>query len=136
MGTVRFDAVLVVEVDDVDAESAQRSVTGLRHVLGLAVDALERAVLTTLIAELGRQDDLVASALDGPSHEFLVLEWAVHVGGVEEVDAAVERLVNRGNRLAVVAHAVELAHTHAAEALRGDLEVLTQLATFHDHSLM
>src|SRR5439155_1220825 len=44
----------------------------------------------------------------------------VHVGGVEKVDAEVERTVDGRDRLAVVVRAVELRHPHAAEADGGD----------------
>ena len=45
---------------------------------------------------------------------------AVHVGGIEEVHAAVDRMVDRRDRLLLAARAVELAHAHAAQADGGD----------------
>ena len=117
--------MLVVQVDDVDAEATKRVVAGLQHVLGLAVHAHERAVLAALVAELGGEHDLASAVLDGAPHEQLVRERTVHVGGVEEVHPAVERLVDRGDRLVVVADPVELAHTHATQSLLGDFETLT-----------
>src|SRR5205085_10530032 len=73
---------------------------------------------------------LLAPVADGPSDELLVAEGAVHVRGVQEVDPQLDRAVDGGDRLLVVAAGVELAHPHAAEAHRGDLE-LTQFAAFH-----
>ena len=108
----------------VDAEPLQRGVAGLAHVLRLAVDAEEAAVLAALVAELRREHDLVAAAGDRAADELLVRERAVHVGRVEEGDPELERAVDRGDRLALVGGAVELGHPHAAEALGGDLQAL------------
>ena len=57
---------------------------------------------------------------DRAADEHLVVPGAVHVGGVEERDAELERAVDGRDRLVPVARAVALAHAHAAEALRGD----------------
>jgi hypothetical protein len=115
-------AVLVVEVDDVDAEPLQRGVARAADVLGAAVDADHAAVRRPLVAELGGQHDLVAPAGDGPADQLLVGERAVHVGGVEEGDAEIQRTVDRALGLGLVTGAVELAHPHAAQALGGDGE--------------
>ena len=61
----RVHAMLVVEIDRVDAEPPEARVACLRHVLGLAVDA-GRPVGLSEIAELGREDDLVAAPLERP----------------------------------------------------------------------
>jgi hypothetical protein len=88
------DAVLVVEVDVVDAEALQRGLAGLAHVVRLAVDAEIAAVLAALVAELGGEHDLVAAAGDRAADELLVGERAVHVGGVEEGAPQLERPVD------------------------------------------
>ena len=137
MGTVGIDAVLVVEVDVVDAEPRERRLAGLADVLGAAVDALPAAVVAAHVAELGRQHDLVASLGDGASDQQLVLERTVDVGRVEEEDAQVEGAVDGGDRLVVVGHAVELRHPHAAQPLGRHLEPLAaQLACLHRHLLV
>jgi len=48
---------------------------------------------------------------------------ARHVRGVEERHAEVQRPLDRGDRLVVVAGTVELGHAHAAEAEGGDGEL-------------
>ena len=69
---------------------------------------------------------------DGAPHENLVGVRAVDVGGVQEVDAELERAVDGGDRLVVVAGAVELGHAHAAEAEGGDGRALeAQSACLH-----
>ena len=89
------DAVLVVEVDVVDAEALRGEASQARaDVVGRAVDAEPAAVGRALVAELGGEHDLVAAAGDGAADQLLVGERAVHVGGVEEGDAEVEGAVD------------------------------------------
>ncbi len=95
---VRVHAVLVVEVDVVDAEPLQRAVERPAHVLGAAVEPAV-AVLVDDDSELGRELDLVAAIGDRLADELLVLAHAVHLGRVEEGDAELERPVDRRDRL-------------------------------------
>ena len=133
---VRVDAVLVVDVDVVGAEPLQRSVAGGEDVLAVAADAQSLALLGADVPELRREHDFVAPALDRAAHEPLVLERPVRVSRVEEVDAELERAVDRRDRLALVRRSVELGHTHAPEAQRGGLEALRAEATrLHDGNL-
>ena len=71
------------------------------------------------LPNLVASDDVVAAALDGAAHEPFVGEGAVHVGGIEEVEAEVERALDGGERLVVVPAGIEVRHPHAAEAERG-----------------
>ena len=123
MGTFGIDAMLVVEVDVVDAEAVQRRRRSLPHVLRAAVDARGRLPSCLAhVAELGGEHDLVAAAADRLADQLLVGEGAVHIGGVEKIDAEIERAMDRGDRLVVVAAAIELGHAHAAESQRGNGE--------------
>src|SRR3546814_8125134 len=63
---------------------------------------------------------LLAAPLDGLADEHLIGVRAVHVGGVEQVEAALQRVVDGGDRFGVVVRTVERAHAHAAEAEGGD----------------
>ena len=70
---VRIDAVLVVEVDVVDAEPPQRAVDRSAHVLGGAVDGADRRHVARNgvvkpAPELGRDHVFVAVAPYGPPH--------------------------------------------------------------------
>ena len=98
IGDVRIDAMLVVEVDRVDAEPLQRRVAGLAHVFRASVDAEERAIVAALVAELRGQHDRVAPVAHRAADQPLVRERAVHVGRVEEVDAEIQRAVDRRDR--------------------------------------
>lgn len=60
---------------------------------------------------------MVAAVAKGAAHQLLVVAEAVHPGGVEVGDAAVEGLAEQGDGLALVgARAVDLLQAHAAEA--------------------
>ena len=98
----------------------QRAVAGLAHVLGPPVDgARGRVVGVAHDAELGGDDRLVAVPGQRLADEHLVGVRPVHVGGVEEGDPELERPVDGGDGLVVVARPVEVGHPHAAEALAG-----------------
>ncbi|MCW0424987.1 hypothetical protein NB713_002930 [Xanthomonas sacchari] len=119
---VRIHPVLVVEVDVVHAEPAQAGLAGRLHVFRTAVDAAcGRVVGVELDAELGRQHDLVAAPGQRLADQHFVGVRAVHVGGVDEADAVLDRGMDDRDRGGVVAAAaVERAHAHAAEAEGGD----------------
>ena len=69
---VGIDAMLVVEVDRVDAEAVEARVARLANVFGLTVDALESAVGVAHVAELRRDDHAVAPPADRAADELFV----------------------------------------------------------------
>ena len=98
----RIDAVLEVEVDDVDPEAGEALVAGLDHVVGAAIRG-GLAVRRPHVAELAGEHGLGAIAVgERASEQFLVLAVGVGVGGVEEVCAGVERLADGGDRFGLV----------------------------------
>src|SRR5439155_1364041 len=106
-----------VEVDVVDAGPAETPVARGANVRGTAVEPAQRAVLRVANdAALGGERHLRAPPANGPPDELLVGVRPVHVGGVEERDAEIERAVDRRNRLGLVGRAVELAHARAEAA--------------------
>jgi hypothetical protein len=111
--------VLIVQVDGVDAEPLQRRVAGAPDVRGRSVDTDEGSVRGAHVAELRRDDDLIAPVFDRRADEPFVRGRAVRVGGVQEVDAEIEGAVNRRDRFGVVPAGVEIGHPHAAESDRG-----------------
>jgi hypothetical protein len=88
-------------------------------------------------AELGGDDDLIAYGCQGLADEFLVGERTVHLGGVEEGDAAVDGGADQGDAvLAGDGRAVAVAEAHAAEPDRGDLQAAgSKVALDHGFSL-
>ena len=121
IGVLRIHAMLVVQVDRLDAEALQRRLTTLPHVVRLSADAQERAVGAAPVAEFGSDDDLVAPRADETADELLVGERAIDVRGIEERDAEVQRALQGGHRSRFVGRlAIELRHPHAAKPHRRD----------------
>ncbi len=104
------------------AQPLQAGLAGGLHVLGAAVDATRlRVGRVQADAELGGQHHLPAAPGDGTADQHFIGVRAVHVGGVEQGDAAFQRAVDhRDGRGIVAAAAVERAHAHAAEAEGGN----------------
>ena len=114
-GHARIDPVLIVEVDHVHPQPLEARVAGLGHVLGPSVDEVAAPGGILDLAELGGDEHLVAPAPDGLADQLLVLSPAVHVRGVEVIDAPIERVMDDGGRLGVVGLAVHPRHPHAPE---------------------
>src|SRR6476469_9077877 len=88
---VGIDAVLVKQVDGLDAEPFERAFDRRADMLGTAVHAAVRArVRIEIEAELGRDHDPVAEGAKRLPDHFLVFERAVHFGGVEEGHSAID----------------------------------------------
>ena len=85
---------------------------------GPSVDMSPGVASVDAARELRRDHVLVAMARDRPADELLVGQRAVELRGVEEVDAELERALDRRDRLVFVGRAVERRHSHAAEAER------------------
>src|SRR3546814_210171 len=135
-----IDAVLVEEVDRVDAEPLERAFARGAGVGGRAVDAGDLLALEPE-AEFGRDDQPVALALDRLAEQFLVREGAIDLRGVEEGDAKVDRAVDRARRFVdvgglAIKDVAAPDHRHAADADRGDFEAVAELAIFHGASPM
>src|SRR5262245_22929847 len=129
----RVDAMLVIHVDGVDAESLQRGVTRTPDVFGRPVDSEPRAVFAPNIAELRREYDLAAAIANGSTDEALVGERAVRVRRIQEIDPELQRAMDRRDRLRIVVLAVELRHAHAAESHRGhSWTTSAELTLVHD----
>jgi hypothetical protein len=120
------DAVLVIEVYLLNPQALEAGIAAGLDVLGPAVDAARGFIgRVARDAEFGGDKHILAAAGDGLADEQLVGVGAVHVGGVKEVEALVQRMVDGGDGFGVVAVAgVELAHAHAAEADGGDLRAV------------
>ncbi len=111
----RVDAVDVIKVDDLDAETLEAGVTGDRRVIRLAVDAAALPTRPADVAEFRGDQILVAPPLDGRADELFVDAGGIGVGSVEHGDAKLGRLMDGRDRLHVVGHAVVGAHARATE---------------------
>ena len=90
MSVSSVEAVDLVEVDPVGAEAAQAGFALLDDPAARVAE-LVRAVAHRAV-HLGREHDLVAAAFERLADDLLGLAARVDVGGVDEVDAGVERL--------------------------------------------
>src|SRR5207248_9308370 len=118
------DAVLIIQIDMVDSQPLQAGVTGLEDVVGPAIHAQPSALCISYIAKLCGKHDFVAAVANSATNKLLVVADAIHVSRIEDEHAEFNRTVNYFDRFVVVARAVELAHSHAAEAKGRNREVL------------
>ena len=117
-GHGRVDAVLVVEVDVVGAQPAQRAVDGAADAGRVAAEPAGRdAVLLEREPELGGDDDVVAVRLEGLADDVFVGERPVHLGGVEERDAELDGAADHRDAVGAVGggDVVGAGQAHAAE---------------------
>ena len=135
-GNSWIDAMLVIQIDMIDAEPLEAGIAGRMYVLGCSIDAGERAIGAAHMTELGGQHDVLAARPQDLSEQALVGAGAIHVGGVEKVDADVEGGIEHAEIGCRIGRPVEVRHAHATEADGGDFEtLLTQFATrnYHTH---
>ena len=84
--------------------------------LGPAVDSVDLLAVFDAEAEFGGDGHLAAPALQRPAEQFLIDEWAIDLGRVEEGAAEFDGAVQGGDRFGLVGRTVGLAHAHAAKA--------------------
>ena len=130
---VGIDAMLIVKVDHFHPEPPEARVARRAHIFGVAANAEELPLGSADVAELGREEHLVATIGDRLPDQFLILADAIHVGGIEEGHAALDGVVDGRDRFALVAGAVELAHAHAAKADRRDFRPAAAQLPLPDH---
>src|ERR1051326_1637062 len=93
-----IDAMLIVEIDRLDAEPREAGVARGAHILRLAADAEPAAVLAAENSELRRDDDSLSPSFQRLRDELFVPADAVHVRGVEKRDAELEGALERRER--------------------------------------
>src|SRR5690606_12550341 len=105
-------AVNLVQVDVVGVQPAQAGLDAVHDALAGRPPLV--GPVAHGVAHLGGHDDLVAAAFDGPADGLLGPAAGVRVGGVDEVDAQVQRPVN---------DALDAGRVHlAAELVRADTD--------------
>ncbi len=115
--------MLVVEINGLDPQSFQAGFARSANIIRFAIDsAILRISGITDDAELRSQHNLVTFALNCAPHQFFIFIRAINVGCVEKSNSQIESAVNRGDGFVVVASAVKLRHTHAAQAEGRDFE--------------
>ena len=119
----------LIQVDPIGLQTAQ-AVLDL-HADPTAGVSLPVRVRAHVSVHLRREHDVVAATTQRLPHDLLGLAVRVDVGGIDEVDAGVERGMDDADGVVVVAVAPQPEH-HGAETLRADLDAgLTERAVFH-----
>ena len=86
-GRFGVGGVQLVEIDVVGFEAAQAGITGFADIGG-AGTLFSFAHAET---ELGGDHDILAAVAEGLAHELFADTCVVHVGSIEEIDAAIKR---------------------------------------------
>ena len=136
---LRIDPVLIIKIDLLHAQAPQAALDGAPDILGAAADAARRRIRRIAQdAELGGQEHLLPFAFDRFPHQRFVGVRAIHVGGVEQRDAQLQRPVQRDDGfLPIGAGGVEVAHAHASQPQGGDDGTVgTQFTLLHCAALM
>jgi hypothetical protein len=127
--------MLVEQVDHIDLKALERALGGFLDVLGPTVEACHSRPFIALKVEpeLGGDHHLLAEGSKRLAHELFVGVRAVHLGGVEERDAAFHGCTKKsGHLLLVLGRAVRKAHPHAAEAEGRHFQVaLSEFSLLH-----
>jgi hypothetical protein len=109
----------LVEVDPIGLQPTQAVIDRLDEPAPRVATAV--GSLAHLEVPLRRQHDVVSPRSQRLADDRLGLAVGVHVRGVDEVDAGVERGVDNARAVVVIAVADEAEH-HRSEALRADLD--------------
>ncbi len=119
--------MLIEKIDVIRRQAFERSIDRLANVLAVQPDHL---AVFDLPAELRGDDDLVAFSAQRTADQLFVGVRPIDLGRVEEIDAEVQRAIDRGQRFLLVRRPVRLAHPHATETFRGDNETLRSESAF------
>src|SRR2546423_989760 len=120
---VRINPVLVIKINVVGSQATQTAFAGPANVIRPAIHAASFGICGIAHdSEFRRNDQFLALALGSAADEFLILEWAINVGGIEESDSEFDSAMNGRNRFGIVTRAIEFRHTHAAESEGGNSE--------------
>jgi len=94
----------LIEIDMVDLEPPERGIDGIEDVLARQPPVVRP--LAHLVVDLGRDDDFVAlgEVLERAPQHLLADAERVDVGGVEEVDAVLERALDERPRRFLIEH--------------------------------
>jgi hypothetical protein len=112
---VGIDAMLVIEVDDINPQPFQAFVAALAHIVRLSVDPQKLAVGSPHVAEFGSDNNIVALALDGLAEELLIGSHPIHIGRIEKIDTKLQGPVDGGDGFRIISARIELGHSHAAQ---------------------
>ena len=124
---------LIIEIDYIQTEPAQAVFACLAHVIWFPADSAKlRLGRVAQDSKFRRYDHLLAVPFQRAAKQLFIRVWSVHIRGVEERDAKLERAANSGERLFVIASAIKIRHPHAPETdRRDDQPAPSKFSLFH-----
>jgi hypothetical protein len=115
-GHLRVQPVLIEQLDGFEAQPLQASLGSLPDSFGAAVKPGHLPALV-VEAELGGDHHLVPHRGERFPRQFLIDEWPVSLGGIEQGDAPLHGLAGQlDHRLPIRVWAAMVVHPHAPEA--------------------
>ena len=125
--------MLIIEIDYIQTKPAQAAFACLAHIIWFTADSAKlRLGRVAQNSKLRRNDHLLAVPFQRAAKQLFIRVWSVHIRGVEERDAELERAANSGERLFVIASAIKIRHPHATEAdCRNDRAAPSEFSLFH-----
>jgi hypothetical protein len=99
-----IDSVLIIEIDNFDAEALEAGVAGTQDMFGTPVGKF--AVAAAEVSEFRCHHDLFTAPLDRLTDEFLIVAEALRVRGVKKGDSPIQSLTDDGYSTIVAALAI------------------------------
>src|SRR5208282_3180429 len=132
-GRFGINAVLIIKIDDINAEPLEAGFATGADVLGLAAHAAHvRVGAVAHDAVLGGQKDFLAAVANGLADEDFIVAVTINVGGIQEVHAEFDGAMNGGNGFDVIPGAIKFGHAHAAKPHgRNERSGVTKFAELH-----
>ena len=118
----------LVEINKIGAQTPERVFAGFADVLRFAVRGYREftRILVVLLwirhreSTFGSQDDPMTITLKRFAHQFLVGEWPVDIGGIEECDTELHSAPNRGDGFRAISTSVGPSHRHTTKPNRAN----------------
>ena len=121
---IGVDAMLIIEINRIDAQSLERPFRHAPDVLRRAVERAARYRVLEFETELRRDDNLITERFECFTNQILVRKRPVHLRGVEKRDAAFDGRPHQRNALVAIGGRSESkTHAHAAKAEGGHFEI-------------
>src|SRR5689334_21820588 len=133
-----IDKMLVEQIDVIGLQASQAAIHSRPDMGRLTVDAalVHARIGVDVPTELGSNLHLIAERQESLAHHLLVRQWTVGLGGVEEVDAALDRFADEADHLGPILKFPGFAIAHAAQRESRYFETaVAELSLLH-HTLL
>ena len=130
--------MLVEQIDVIGLHTFQAAIHSGPNMGRLTVDAaiVHARIGVDVPTKLGGDLHLIAERQESLAHHLLVRKWTIGLGGIEEVDAALDRLADEADHLRPILKFAGFAIAHAAQRESRHFETaFAELSLFH-HALL